>query len=323
MTYERNQHGGSAGDHFAVTVEDKDPSVPWLQSQIGTFVEWVTMLSSQPRWEFADYPLHEVLNMYRTLLNKCLPRSFVPNLNFFSEHLPYMYPNVKRKCYRGDSLGKNRHTCRKPGHRCFRNVVSSMRLPGRRAFKNVGRALRCLLFSVWSTWTFRDQSRCGPEICDRYHRTATPPSVENCKCSMCKETMLQPCGATVDAGQAYEALCHSFVFKCLSSLFDTAATPQHAATTVTVFRTPSYRAFLGGHPCTLVDDRAVFWLDRIKHSITCLLGMNVYRICSTFIRQTSGIPIGGPISGAVLEVACAFLEFMFDSRWFRLLLIAI
>ena len=63
---------------LAVTVEDKDPSVLWAQTQRGVFVRWINMLLPQPRWKFVNLKPEEVLKKYRDLLNTCLPRSLAP-----------------------------------------------------------------------------------------------------------------------------------------------------------------------------------------------------------------------------------------------------
>ena len=63
----------------------------------------------------------------------------------------------------------------------------------------------------------------------------------------------------------------------------------------------------------LAQDRTVFWLSKLAHCARSLLQMKAYRLgTSHVVRQLSGIPIGGPISGVVLDLCLALLEEEFD-----------
>ena len=206
------------------------------------------------------------------------------------------------------------HSCKKAGHSCMRNVISFIKLPGRKAFKTVGRAARCVLFAVWNTWAFRDQACCGADMCSRYNDTRARNKDDNTSCVKCGCAMHTPGAATADAGQAYEALSRPFVNKSVDNLFTNAvARCKSGDMTVSVFKTTTFNACLGGRTDSKCDDRTVLWISKIRKSIKSLLAMCVYRVGNVFIRQESGIPIGGPVSGVILEICCEVLEHRFDT----------
>ena len=54
-------------------------------------------------------------------------------------------------------------------------------------------------------------------------------------------------------------------------------------------------------------DRIVFALPKIVSCVEALLCMKIYRCGDRYLVQVNGVPIGGPISGVVLEVCLASL----------------
>ena len=61
------------------------------------------MLGTQTRWNLVVVSPRTVLESYRVLLNSCLPKSLLPGLMKMElSNLPYAYPTVKRKCFKGD-----------------------------------------------------------------------------------------------------------------------------------------------------------------------------------------------------------------------------
>ena len=98
-----------------ITVEDKDPQVLWAARSSSMMARWMSMLAGQKRWQFVNLHDHEVLHFYRELLNKCLPRSMLPNIMHVDiDSFPYAYPTVKSKCYSGNISDKDGlHSCKK------------------------------------------------------------------------------------------------------------------------------------------------------------------------------------------------------------------
>ena len=119
--YVRTSYTASACDHFQeafslcrersavrdfstgwfVTVEDKDPSILWLQNSYCGVLRWISMVIAQPRWELSDKSIKSVLIFYRSLLNILLLRSTLsPVMSLAARDLFYVYPTMKQKCYK-------------------------------------------------------------------------------------------------------------------------------------------------------------------------------------------------------------------------------
>ena len=62
----------------------------------------------------------------------------------------------------------------------------------------------------------------------------------------------------------------------------------------------------------MMCDRAVFFASKARTCTEGLLRMRTYRIGNLFLKQVKGIPIGGPISGAILDLVLARAECHFD-----------
>ena len=69
---------------------------------------------------------------------------------------------------------------------------------------------------------------------------------------------------------------------------------------------------IGGRIDDMLCDRTVFFASEVRTCVNVLLKMRTYRIGNLFLRQAKGIPIGGPISGAVLDLVLARAECRFD-----------
>ena len=70
---------------------------------------------------------------------------------------------------------------------------------------------------------------------------------------------------------------------------------------------------IGGRIDDMLCDRSVFFSSKLKTCVRGLLDMRVFRIGNLFLRQAKGIPIGGPISGAILDLVLASAECIFDT----------
>ena len=68
----------------------------------------------------------------------------------------------------------------------------------------------------------------------------------------------------------------------------------------------------------MVSDRRAIWLSKLRHAVRTLLEMRYYQCGSYFIAQRTGVPIGGPLSPCLLDLACAALEQTFDTQWHQL-----
>eukprot|EP00959_Pyramimonas_sp_CCMP1952_P028918 606778-Pyramimonas_sp.AAC.1 len=66
-------------------------------------------------------------------------------------------------------------------------------------------------------------------------------------------------------------------------------------------RTQRYHVFFGGGAGRRLWDRTVWFLKSIRRALEGFLGMILFVICGLVVQQVMGIPIGGPLSGAILQ----------------------
>ena len=117
-----------------ITVQDKDPSVAWLQDPMSMMSRWYHMFKhASNRWQIVELETSDVFHTYRTSINDCLPRFILRDATLHYENLPIVYPTIKRKCFAGQFdvfYFENRavpfkpiRSCDKSSHSCFRNIV--------------------------------------------------------------------------------------------------------------------------------------------------------------------------------------------------------
>lgn len=121
-------------------VQDKDPSILWKQNAYLGTLRWMLTLTRQPRWAITTYSTTQLVTFYPSLLNIALPISMLPKIMGFSrKDLPYGYPTIKLKCFKGPEGSSWIRACHDPQHSCQRNIISFFRLLGRPSFKAVSR----------------------------------------------------------------------------------------------------------------------------------------------------------------------------------------
>lgn len=81
---------------------------------------------------------------------------------------------------------------------------------------------------------------------------------------------------------------------------------------VSVMHSTKAKTSAGGRADDMLCDRTAFFASKVRICVDGLLRMRTYRIGNLFLRQVKGIPIGGPISGAILDLVFARAECLFD-----------
>ena len=127
-------------DDLTTTSEDKDPSILWIQHGTAMMSRWTKILMSSGRWQDVPWSTAEVIQFYKSKLYSSGPQCLKDKFEHFrQEHIPLAYPTIKRKCFKGSvtfqamqhgfcALGTT-HTCTKPTHSCFRNIISFSSFP--------------------------------------------------------------------------------------------------------------------------------------------------------------------------------------------------
>lgn len=112
---------------MVVVQEDKDSNILWIMSAAGLAWRWIRQLTLAPgRWQLVATPLAPVVKLFQLAFDVSMPgnlqKQFSGSTCFGAGNLPTCKPLVKRKCwFQGSQV---RHACEKPGHSCFRNVIS-------------------------------------------------------------------------------------------------------------------------------------------------------------------------------------------------------
>ena len=90
--------------------------------------------------------------------------------------------------------------------------------------------------------------------------------------------------------------------------------------TISVFKGNRFATSKGGRTDCGYGDRVVLWVSRVRHCALTILNMRHFRLgADSVATQVTGIPTGGPISGACLNASFAAEEELFDKfGWSRL-----
>ena len=202
-------------------------------------------------------------------------------------------------------------TCLKPGHACMRNIVSFSSFPCHRKFRAVGRALRYLISQILCTWAIPNLSVAGEHVKEGQAKLQKPAAYP-CRCAMCQQPMAGPSNITVDAGQAYETLLPSSIFQDL--LFVLRQAERTKIGLLSVYH--SIRAIVGISKTlrTKFHDRTIIASKTILRCMTCYLHFKFYRFGDLVVHQTTGVPIGGFLSGVLLNLCLGCAENRHD-KW--------
>ena len=117
-----------------------------------------------------------------------------------------------------------------------------------------------------------------------------------------------------DAGQAYEALDVSTIFDALRQLHQLSQRSTRTAA-VTVSNEAKCAYTMGGNVKHNTPGRTVFLTSTIIRVISSFLGTRYYRLGDLVLYQVQGIPIGGPLCGATLDMVLQRQEDRADHRW--------
>ena len=299
------------------------------------------METASDRWTIVSTPATNIISLYHKLLNNIVPRNLMPGSNSFgTKNLPYAYFTVKHKCFKAchqlragitippapDAMPTpphnhihEAHTCGKEGHSCLRNIVSFKKLPGRNTFRRMGRAFMHGVRSVAQGYGLKNLSKGRDDILIALEKQFSRHVVSGRYpgCVQCGACMAGPTLHTADAGQAYEMIRPSKIEDSFSRIFKAIrATTNQNDPTLSVIHSVKSKAKYGGWITEKLYDRSVFFLSKVAHGMRTLAKLRYYKFGNSFLYQCSGIPIGGPVSGAILESVLCMEEHRFDRfRW--------
>ena len=314
------------GDDLAITCEDKDSSVIWLQLKHCLFFRWFQILERSDRWQIVSHNSSDVLQYYRTWFDGCLPNFLLTGKTSFAHgNIPLVYPTIKRKCYSGlqewvTFLGCNypcscMSTCQKPQHSCMRNVVTFARFPGKQQLRAVSRALRHLYSKIFVGWAVDNLAKAADNVRAAFAGLSACP--DSGRCVGCGSMLFGPTIKIFDAGQAYEMVSLQSVHRDIDLLLRRAVELNMGI--VQVFKTARALVAISRSLQRGSDDRTVLVSASIQRCVEAYLKFRIYRLGDRFVEQTTGVPIGGFMSSSLLGLVLSAAEARFDScgwpRW--------
>ena len=175
------------------------------------------------------------------------------------------------------------------------------RIPGRTTFHRIGRAFMYGLTAVCPGYGIRDLSR-GKDIILE-HLSKQLPRRSPCPCCpRCGTFLREPTLFTADAGQAFEMIKPARIERAFRIISESIKTKTgRRGPTLSCMHTTKSKARFGGWIRDTLLDRSVFFLSKVSSCMRALLELRWYKFGDKYLVQVSGIPIGGPVSGAALE----------------------
>ena len=132
-------------------------------------------------------------------------------------------------------------------------------------------------------------------------------------CVKCGAHMAAPTLYNADAGQAYEMIKPSRIERAFRIIFKCIQIRSRLENpTISCIHSTKAKTRFGGWIRDRLNDRTVFFLSKVSHCMRGLVKLRWFKFGNLFLHQRSGIPIGGPVSGAVLEGVLSIDEDMFD-----------
>lgn len=309
------------GLEWCMTVEDKDPSAAWLSTTLGMLERMLVQVSkSQGRWISASLDHESVRNVYRSIVDAAVPRKHSSGLGAIAaRQIPYAYATVKRKCWTDQNLSNpinsdtgevqtfcERHKCEKPSHSWLRTIVSFIHTPHRLCFRRYSRALTHLTDALFDHASIRQPAKFVPHL---------KQSLLNLKredvCIACKCKLHEPSIRTADAGQAYEAVPHRLVLDILEQTKKKVNSRDFPAY-VGVKKQAKSDTFLQ-HTSRPQVGCSIYSVNLVVQACILMTFTRFYRLANIYLIQLEGLPIGGLLSGAILDHILSHLE----DRWWR------
>ena len=118
---------------------------------------------------------------------------------------------------------------------------------------------------------------------------------------------------SADAGQAFEMIRPERIERALRIIFRLIQLKTGKDDpTISCMHSTKAKARFGGWVRDVLHDRSCYFMSKVASCVRSLPKLRIFRFGSKLIVQLSGIPIGGPISGAALEAVLCVDEYMFD-----------
>ncbi|CAE8583398.1 unnamed protein product [Polarella glacialis] len=284
------------GPNFCLIQEDRDSAACWVMHVELYQLRMMDLLAQDPRWLMTSKTPEQAAADRALAINAVqLVRAKSPTASTDPVHLPNGYGAVKAKCFKGCPSSGQTHSCEKPGHSCFRKVVSwsSCETNVRQLLRSAGRAVTILVTKYCLGWETLNLKTSASDLKQRLAGLVQPTMV----CGECgaqregKYTML-----VADAGQMFEQIRAPHVLRNLSLLFERARKEGFKAVLLRATRRLSGSLSRNEH--VVVNNSRTWVFDDLYALVELSLHtalLNV-RWGGRILQQESGSPIGGLLS---------------------------
>lgn len=270
--------------------EDKDRAAAWLADRWAYQWRCARCLLGdgswvQTTWTHADAAAH-IRDVFEGLPKTAgWPRTSPER---WAEGIPRLYCTQKAKCWES-----GRHTCVRPGHVCLRRIASWMHFPGRGTLRRIGRAWRLALVHLGHGIATSSMRLAPQDLRIRSGRLCRDPRWRH-RCRRCDGAKAPCCTQVHDASAMYERVPADQV-------------AQAARVVADVLRQRGYRGVavrhgtrFSGRPVRqggMAQCGATFVsVDTMVAVLEASLRVNVAVFGDMVLRQSGGLPIGGPLS---------------------------
>ena len=294
---------------YVAAQEDKDKSSCWILPSRVYYKLFALMVNQdKDHWVRSMDSAASFVQRYRELHVQQLPvhMQYACSLHRWrSWHLPYMYINIKSKCFQS---GYGR-VCVKPHHACCRRVVSWAAHPCKRIYKHTAKALEAAI-RLWGKGfetkdlfsAIRDfraavgelrHDHCCLDTCHRCHRSKAPL-----------------CLWVGDAAQLFEEVDQrDLLFRLRCILRELQETSNAFGIVTKRNRRLHYwfarNNFRPSHGCQLHRWSEILAISEL------VLAQTAVRVGPTVYQQRHGVPIGGFMSKQFAAVFLGFSEAQF------------
>ena len=289
--------------------EDKDKNAAWVMP-ILVYEKWCFWLFRQDtvHWTPVFACARAVCEEYRQLHLQVLPvhlRRWASKRRWEGFELPYAYCTLKAKCFAVQDVdGCTEHVCQKPGHSCFRRIISWRSHPARNMYKGVGRALLGLIsllgvgFETANLFSAVEDFRaavsklaCDSLVCVRC--CSPKPLLSICVC---------------DAAQMYEELHPEKIREAVAFLISRIRQLKPEAKGIAVAKSKRLHTRLTFSDFGYKSNCTVWTWSDISVVLDLALQQPIVRLGKALFRQDLGAPIGGHLSKAIASAVLAFAE---------------